>query len=77
MDICYAVDRGLSKKDATRRAKELRSEGYSVRVLRGKKGYSVIDCGTGSGGDGPSTVVLAVGGLAIAGAGYLLGKSGK
>lgn len=77
MDICYTVDRGLSKKDATKRARELRSEGYSVRVLRGKKGYSVIDCGNDNGSDGPSTVVLAVGGLAVAGAGYLLGKSGK
>lgn len=75
MDICYTVDRGLSKQDATKQANELRAEGYSVRVLRGKKGYSVIDCGSGDESGGPSTVVLAAGGLAVAGVGYLLGKA--
>lgn len=75
MDVCYIAERGLSKKDAVARAKELRAEGYPARVLKGKKSYSVIDCG-GSGGDsGTSPIALGLGAAAIGGVGFLIGKA--
>lgn len=75
MDICYVVESGLSKKDAVASAKDLREQGYSVRVLKRKDSYTVIDCGNDDAESGTSTLKLGIGAAVVAGAGYLIGKA--